>query len=172
MKKKISSDKELDLADLGLRDVYSACYAFGFAFLSLAVGIALSCASVAYENLAAHLTFLIVGLCVSVFGIALMILGFLFLKKERNIKDGASLRCPIQSKKLLRNGYVVGGILCLIGLTTLTVGMLQFPKRPIHGVALLAGSVVALLYGMLLIVATIRDQLLANKASSLTETKD
>lgn len=167
MKKK-TSDKELDLIDLGLRDVYSACYAFGFALLCLALGIALSCASSSYEDTAPHLAFLIVGLILVAFSLSLVVLGFLFLKKDRQVKEGALLRCPLQSKKIIRNGYLVGTVLCAIGITTLVVGMLQFPEKPIHGVALLAGSTVVLFYGILLLISTVRDHLIVKKASPLT----
>lgn len=172
MKKKAASDKVLDLIDLGLRDVYSSCYSFGFALICLSFGVALSCASPCYENGAAHFAFLLVGLFVSVLGAALVVLGFLYLKKERKSKDGAILRCPIQDKKILRNGYLVGGFLLAIGWATLVLGTLQFPARPIHGVAFLAGSFVVLLYGVLLIVSTIRDHLIAKKVGNLSKASD
>ena len=128
----------------------------------------MSCASSSYEDTAPHLAFLIVGLILVAFSLSLVVLGFLFLKKDRQVKEGALLRCPLQSKKIIRNGYLVGTVLCAIGITTLVVGMLQFPEKPIHGVALLAGSTVVLFYGILLLISTVRDHLIVKKASPLT----
>ncbi len=166
MKKKTKSDKELDLIDLGLAKVYSACYSFGFGGLSLLIGLALSCSFSRYDVLAARLPFLLVGSLLVALSFFLIVLGFYLLDGKGNAKKAVSLRCPIQSKKVIRNGYIIGAFLCLVGLTTLILSVLQFPGKPIHGIALLAGSFVALLYGMLLLISTIRDQLIVKRFSS------
>lgn len=155
------SDKELDLIDLGLRDAYSACYLFACSGICLIFGLTLSCISRLYESLAAFLAFLLIGLFLATASLAFFAIGFVFLKKGRKASDNVSLRCPIQDKKIIRNGYVVSGFLAAIGIIVLIAGSLFFPSLPIHGTALILGSFVTLLYAFLLLIATIRDQMIA-----------
>ncbi len=92
--------------------------------------------------------------------IVLFIFGIWFFKKERKASEEPMLRCPIQEKKILRNGYIVSGVLLAAGIGTLIGGSLFFPNFPIHGTVLLAGSFVVLFYGSLLLVSTVRDHLI------------
>ncbi len=158
------SNKELDLIDLGLRDAYFACHLFACSVLCLIFGLALSCLSRLYESLAPFLALLLIGLFLATASLVLFAFGFAFLKKGRKASDNFSLRCPIQDKKIIRNGYVVSGFLIAIGIVVLIAGSLFFPSLPIHGTALLLGSFVALLYASLLLIATIRDQMIAKAA--------
>ena len=164
--RKQKSNKELDLIDLGLRDVYSACYFFACSGICFVYGLTLSCLSRLYENLAAFLAFLIVGLFLAASSVVLLIFGFLLLKKERKVVNNPTLRCPVQEQKVLRNGCVVSGVLGSIGLVILIVGSLFFPALPIHGTALLLGSFIALFYASLLLVSTIRDHLISKAMKS------
>ena len=162
--KKQKPNKELDLIDLGLRDVYSACYFFACSGLCLTFGLALSFLSRLYENLAAFLALLLIGLFLVASSLVLLAFGFVFLKKERKPSDNLSLRCPIQDRKIIKNGYIVSGFLITIGIVVLIAGSLFFPGLPIHGTALLLGSFVVLFYASLLLIATIRDQMIAKAA--------
>ena len=159
--KKQKPGKELDLIDLGLRDVYSACYFFACSGLCFIYGLTLSCLSRLYENLAAFLSLLLIGLLLIASSIALLIFGYLFLRKERKTAENPALRCLVQDKKILRNGYIVSGVLGTIGIIVLIVGSLFFPALPIHGTALLLGSLVVMFYSSLLLISTLRDHLIA-----------
>lgn len=165
MRKK-NSNKELDLIDLGLRDVYSACYFFACSALCLIYGLTLSCVSIRYEALAPYLALLIIGLCLVLASLILFLFGFLFLKKRKKPLENPALRCPVQERKILRNGYVVSAVLNVIGIIVLTVGLFFLPSLPINGATLLLASFVVLFYGFLLLISTIRDHLIAKKARS------
>ncbi len=155
------SNKELDLIDLGLCDAYRACYFFACSGICLIFGLTLSCISSAYESLAAFLVLLLIGLFLVASSLVLLPFGFVLLKKERKASENYSLRCPIQAKKIIKNGYIVSGFLGAVGIIVLIVGSLFFPGMPIHGTALLLGSFVVLFYASLLLISTIRDQMIA-----------
>lgn len=156
------SDKELDLVELGLRDAYSGCYCFAFSFLCIVFGIALSCLSRYYENLTAFLCLLLCGLCLVLLSLALLAYGIRLVKKKSEASVNPVLHCPIQEKKILRNGYIVSSVLLSSGIGVLIAGSLFFPRLPIHGTVLYACSFVVLLYGSLLLISTIRDRLIVN----------
>ena len=159
------SDKQRDLEDLGLSHFYSVGYCFSFSSLALFMGIGFSCVSRVYGDSAAFLSLLIVGLSLIAGAIALLGFGLFFTKKKESKAENPILRCPSVSKTVLRNGYLVGGVLLLLGWASFTVGLLFFPQKPVNGAMLAVVSFVVLFYGRLLILSTIRDQLI-NKVSN------
>ncbi len=154
------SNKQKDLAALGVGNLYSACYCFSFSSFAMLVGLSLALCSTRYQDFAAWLTFLLFGLILIAVGVVVLSFSVLAYKKKQGPTPNPVLLCPISSWKVIRNGYCVSSILLAIGWGLLTLGLLQFPSSPVSGVCLFAVSLIVLLYGRLLLLATLRDHLL------------
>lgn len=161
------SKKQQDLASLGVGHLYASAYCFSFGCFASLVGLALALTSTRYQDFASWLAFLLVGLGLIGTGLVIFAFSFLALKKKKDPEPQPTLLCPIASLKVIRNGYWVAGALLLIGWVTLTIGVLHFPERPIEGFCLFAVSLIVLLYGRLLLLATIRDHLIFKASKEL-----
>lgn len=161
------SKKQQDLASLGVSHLYASTYCFSFGCFASMVGLALALTCTRYRDFASWLSFLIVGLSLIGVGLVIFAFSFLALKTKKDPDSKPSLLCPITPWKVIRNGYWVAGALLLIGWTTLTIGMLHFPDAPIEGFCLFAVSLIVLLYGRLLLLATIRDHLIYKASKKL-----
>lgn len=164
-KEKKLSPKQKDLASLGVAHLYSSVYCFAFASFSFFVGLALTLASLRYEAFSAWLAFLLSGLILIALSLAIFPFGLRDLKRKET-PTLEPLLCPITPKKIIRNGYIVSAILLAIGWIVVAVGMLQFPDVPVAGVSLFAVALVVLFYGRLLLLATVRDHLLARHSQT------
>lgn len=166
-KDKLLSKKQQDLASLGVDHLYASTYCFSFGCFASMVGLALALTSTRYQDFASWLAFLLTGLGLIGVGLVIFAFSFLALKRKKGPEDNPSLLCSITPWKVIRNGYWVAGALLLIGWVTLTIGMLHFPDRPIDGFCLFAVSLIVLLYGRLLLLATIRDHLIYKASKKL-----
>ncbi len=166
-KDKLLSKKQQDLAALGVGHLYASAYCFSFGCFASMVGLALALTSTRYQDFASWLAFLLTGLGLVGAGFVIFAFSFLALKDKKAPGTNPSLLCPITSWKVIRNGYWVAGTLLFIGWITLAVGMLHFPERPIEGFCLFAVSLIVLLYGRLLLLATIRDYLIFKASKEL-----
>ena len=160
------SNKQKDLAALGVGNLYSACYCFSFSSFATLVGLSLALCSTRYSDFAAWLTILLFGLALIAAGMVVFAFSVLAYKKKQVPVENPVLLCPITSWKVIRNGYCVSSILLAIGWILLTIGLLHFPSSPVAGVSLFAVSLIVLLYGRLLLLATIRDHLLRKHSLS------
>ena len=154
------SRKQKDLASLGVGSLYSGIYCFAFSSFGIFSGLVLCLASLRYSVFSAWLAFLLTGLILIALGLVSLGFGLMAIKLKKE-PTREPLLCPITAWKVIRNGYVVSSILLGIGWTIMTVGVFQFPEVPVAGVSLFAVSLVVLLYGRLLLLATVRDHLIA-----------
>ena len=156
--------KEQDLIALGIYHIYKAMHFFAFSFILLVSGICLCLTSRFYfaDAKGAFASFLAFGIFAIALSLALAFFGIYWLSKKGVRQENAVLLCPLSEKKIIRNGYLVSSMLLLIGYVSFTIGMLFYPAKPIHGTALFCASLVVLFYGFLLLIATIRDQMIVS----------
>jgi hypothetical protein len=158
--------KEQDLIALGIYPIYRAMHFFAFSFILLISGICLCLTSRFYfaDAKGALASFLAFGIFAIAVSLLLALFGLYWLKKKGVKQENAVLLCPLSEKRIIRNGYLVSSVLLLIGYTSFAIGMLFYPAKPIHGTALFCASLVVLFYASLLLIATIRDQMIVSAA--------